>query len=125
MHFRLSLACALLACAAASLSVRAESSAPADLSHRDLKKMMRDAHTSEDYLELASYFRWRQQQYARQAHEEMVFWAERSRNVSLEAAKYPRPEDSSKNRYDYFTYEVRQMNQKAAYFEGLAASTSH
>ena len=124
MRFRLLFACALLACAAASLAARAESASPASLSHGDLKKMMREAHTSEDYLTLASYFRWRQQQFAQQAHEELVFWAQRSSNVSLQAAKYPRPADSSKNRYDYFQYEAQKMSQRASNYEALSGSAN-
>jgi hypothetical protein len=38
-------------------------------------------------------------------------------------AKYPQPYMSARNRYDYFMYETNQMSQKAAYYEGLAAST--
>jgi hypothetical protein len=122
MRFKLILACAIFSCVAASGTARAASPAAQNLSHQELKKMMQNAHTPEDYLTLASYFRWRQQQFEQQAHDELAFWAERSLNVSLAAAKYPSPADSSKNRFEYFTYEAQKMSQQAAHFESLSAN---
>ena len=124
MRFKLTLAITALALAAASGAARAAASQAQNLSHSELKQMIQNAHTTEDYLTLASYFRWRQQHFTQQAHDELAFWAQRSMNVSLEAAKYPRPADSSRNRYDYFTYEAQKMSQKAAYYEGLSAGAN-
>ncbi len=123
MRFSLTFSIAVLACAVASGSLRAATPPAQNLSHADLKKMAQNAHTTEDYLTLASYFRWRQQQFEQKAHEELVFWAQRSMNVSLEAAKYPRPVDSSKNRYEYFVYEAQKMSAQAARYESLSEST--
>jgi hypothetical protein len=122
MRFKLPFTIAVLACAVASSTVCAAASPTQNLSHAELKQMMQNAHTPEDYLTLASYFRWRQQQFDQQAHDELAFWAQRSMNVSLEAAKYPRPADSFRNRYEYFTYEAGKMSQQAARFESLSAS---
>jgi len=121
MELRLAFACTVLACAAASLTLRAESSAPANPGHGDLKKMMRDAHTSEDYLTLASYFRWRQTEFEQQARSEKMEWDRRSMNAYLAAAKYPNPVASSRNRYEYFTYEAQKMSAQAARYESLSA----
>jgi len=121
MRIKAQIACALLACAACAGMVRAESASAPTYSRGELKKMMSEAHTTEQYMTLASYFRWRQQQFEQQAHGQLVFWAQRSMNVSLPAAKYPTPVDSSKNRYDYFTYEAQQMSRKAAHYESLSA----
>jgi hypothetical protein len=96
-----------------------------DLSHAELKKMVQSAHTADQYASLASYFKWRQEEFEQQAHAELVEWDRRSQFVSSIAEKYPRPVDSSRNRYEYFTYEARQMNQKAAYYENLAERTQH
>jgi hypothetical protein len=122
MRLKAQIACALVVCGLAAGLARAESSGSPNLSRSDLNRLVREAHTPEQYMTLASYFRWRQQHFEQQAHDELVFWAERSRNVSLAAAKYPTPLESSKNRYDYFAYEARQMSLKAAHYEGLAAS---
>jgi hypothetical protein len=83
--------------------------------------MERSAQTPEQYQELASYFRTRQQDFRQQAVSEVPLMAWRSQFTFSLAAKYPRPFDSSRNRYDYFMYETHQMSQKAAYYEGLAA----
>jgi hypothetical protein len=81
--------------------------------------MVQEAHTEEQYKELASYFRSRQQAYEQQAQVEKLEWEHRSENVTSVAAKYPRPVDSSRNRYEYFTYEAGQMSQRAEHYESL------
>jgi hypothetical protein len=121
MRIKAQIACALVACTVFAGTARAESSTSPNLSRTELKKMMREAHTTEQYMSLASYFRWRQQQFQQQAHDELVFWAQRSMNVSLAAVKYPAPVDSSKNRYEYFTYEAQKMGAQAAHYESLSA----
>jgi hypothetical protein len=125
MKFSLPIACALLACAASSALLRAESANSQNLSRADLKRMVQSAHTTEDYLTLASYFRWRQQQFEQQAQSEKAEWARRAANGYLAAAKYPNPVDSSKYRYEYFEYESQKMGQQAAHYEGLSASADH
>jgi hypothetical protein len=124
MKSKLVFALAVLACAMAVGRARAAAPQAQNLSHTELKTMMQNAHTTEDYMTLASYFRWRQEQFDQKAHEELVFWAQRSANVSLAAAKYPRPEDSAKNRYDYFVYESQKMSGQAARYESLAANAT-
>lgn len=88
--------------------------------HSELRKMVQEAHTEQQYKELASYFRSRQQTFEQQAQVEKREWARRSQNVTSLAAKYPRPVDSSKNRYEYFNYEARQMSQQAEHYESLS-----
>jgi hypothetical protein len=122
MNSKVYVACMAIALAAGSVAARAESSTPVKLSNAELKQMEQDAHTSQQYQELASYFRLRQQDFRQQAVSEVPLMAWRSQFTFSLAAKYPRPYDSSRNRYDYFMYETHQMSQKAAYYEGLAAS---
>jgi hypothetical protein len=124
MKFKLPIACALLACAAASPIVKAESANTQNLSRSDLKRMVQSAHTSEDYLTLASYYRWRQQQFEEQAQSEKIEWARRAANGYLAAAKYPNPVDSSEYRYEYFEYEAQKMSAQAAHYEGLSAGVN-
>jgi len=87
-----------------------------------LHKRIQDAHTAEQYHALAAYFKSRQTQFEQQAQSEKQEWERRSQNVSGPAAKYPRPVDSSKHRYEYFTYEADQMSQQAEHFESLSSS---
>jgi hypothetical protein len=125
MKFTLPIACALLVCATSSAFLRAESANSQNLSRADIKRMVQNAHTTEDYLTLASYYRWRQQQFDEQAQSEKVEWGRRAANGYLAAAKYPNPVDSSKYRYEYFEYESQKMGQQAAHYEGLSASAGH
>jgi hypothetical protein len=122
MNSKVYVACMAIALAAGSVAARAESSTPVKLSNAELKQMEHNAQTPEQYAALASYFRSRQQDFRQQAVSEVPLMAWRSQFTFSLAAKYPRPYDSSRNRYDYFMYETHQMSQKAAYYEGLAAS---
>jgi hypothetical protein len=124
MRTRIQIACTLLAFALTSGIASAAAANGADYSRSELKNMVRNAHTPEEYRVLASYYRMRQQQFTDQAHDEIVWFARRSMNVSLPASKYPAPLDSSKNRYEYFDYEAQKMSQQAAHFENLSASAT-
>jgi hypothetical protein len=88
----------------------------------EVKKMIHEAHTPQQYQTLAQYFKAREQNYDEQAASEKAEWQRRSQNVSGPAAKYPRPVDSSKNRYEYFEYEAQQMSNQATHFESLLAT---
>ena len=122
MNSKIYVACLAIALAAGSVAARAETSTPVKHSSGELKQMEQQAHTAQQYQALASYFRSRQQDFRQQAVSEVPLMAWRSQFTFSLAAKYPRPYDSSRNRYDYFMYETHQMSQKAAYYEGLAAS---
>jgi hypothetical protein len=117
-----------LVIAAASLATgilyAAAPPASQNLSHAELEKMIRGAHTPAEYKTLADYYRTQQQGFEQQAQTEKQEWERRSQNVTGPAAKYPRPVDSSRNRYEYFTYEAQQASQQAAHYEGLSASVA-
>jgi len=127
MKTRFQIACTLLAFAVAAGAACAESagsSVSTNYSSSELKSMMRNAHSQHDYQALAAYFRDRQQTFEQKAQSEKTEWDRRSQNITGPAAKYPRPVDSSKNRYEYFSYEAQQMSQQAAHFEQLTATAS-
>jgi hypothetical protein len=97
----------------------------ADITHysqTEVRQMIRDAHSVEQYKTLASFFRARQQAFEQQAQSEKAEWDRRSQIAAASYEKYPRPADSSRNRYEYFTYEASQMSQQAAHFESLSAT---
>jgi hypothetical protein len=85
--------------------------------------MIRDAHTAQQYHDLAAYFRERQQYFEQQAQSEKIEWDRRSQITAASYQKYPRPADSSRNRYEYFTYEAQQMASQADHFESLSAKS--
>jgi hypothetical protein len=99
-----------------------DDSANPQYSKSELHKMIREAHSPDQYRSLAKYFRTQELKYQQQAQTEKMEWAHRAENTTSVAAKYPRPVDSSRNRYEYLMYEADQMNQKAARYDGLAAS---
>jgi hypothetical protein len=97
----------------------------ADITHysqTEVRQMIRDAHSVEQYKTLASFFRARQQAFEQQAQSEKAEWDRRSQIAAASYEKYPRPADSSRNRYEYFTYEASQMSQQADHFESLSAT---
>ena len=106
----------------ASLGSHADPSSSVQYSKTDLRRMMREARTVEQYHALADYFRSQQQRLELQAQAEKEEWQRRSQNVSGPAAKYPRPVDSSRNRYEYFSYEAQEMQRQAGHYDDLAAS---
>ena len=89
-----------------------------------IKKLARTAHTQEQYSTLAAYYGKQQKDFAQQAADEKQEWERRSQSNAGAAQKYPRPADSSKNRFEYFAYEADQMGQQAAHYENLSASAS-
>jgi hypothetical protein len=113
----------VLALAAGSVAARAQSSAPVKYSNAELKQKKQEAQTERQYQELAKYFRSRQQDFEQQAQAEKAEWEQLvSQGVSGYAAKYPRPSDAAKNRYEYLTNKAQQMSQEAAYYESQGAA---
>lgn len=102
--------------------VRAEASAAPAYSKAELKQMIQQAHTPQQYQTLAAYYRQRQQDFEQQALDEKVEWGRRSQVTAASYQKYPRPADSSRSRYEYFTYEAQQMSEQAARFESLSGN---
>jgi len=89
-----------------------------------VRQMMRDAHTREQYLVLAEYYRGQQQTFREHARREWSEAVRLSQFSSATAGRYPRPVDWSMIRYEYFSHKSRQMAQKSAYWEKLSASAS-
>ena len=112
----LALSCIL----AAACSVKADPTDAPQYSRSEVKRMIRDAHTAGQYHLLASYFRTQQERFEQQAASEKKEWDRRAANVSGPAAKYPRPVDSSRNRYEYFTAEAQEMDRQASRYESLS-----
>ena len=78
----------------------ADESAAPNYTKPELHKLIREAHSAEQYRALAKYFRAQQAKYQQQAREEKAEWERHSQNVTSVSAKYPRPVDSYKKRYE-------------------------
>jgi imidazolonepropionase-like amidohydrolase len=85
-----------------------------------LKQLMREAHTPEQYQVLAGYYAEQQKHYLQQAAEEKQEWVRRSQNVASVAAKYPRPVDSARYLYEYYTLKASESGDLAAKYAQLA-----
>jgi hypothetical protein len=101
---------------------RAQNSMNAGMSPAQAEQMLHSARTVEQYQMLAGYFHARQLVFEEKAQAEKAEWDRRSQITAASYQKYPRPADSSRNRYEYFTYEAQQMAQQAAHFESLSTS---
>jgi hypothetical protein len=78
------------------------------------------AHAPEQYTALASYYGTQKADYLQQAAEEKKEWERRSQNTMSIAAKYPRPVDSSRNRYEYYMYKAAEAGTLEAKYSRLA-----
>ena len=119
----ISLALAMTVVAVAAAPILAQPTDQHTYTKSEIKQMIRDAHSAQQYHKIAAYFEGRQQYFKQQAQSEKLEWERRSQNVTGPAAKYPRPVDSSRNRYEYFSYEVQQMALQAEHFESLSAKS--
>lgn len=89
-----------------------------------VKQLVRDAHTPDQYRALASYYGEQQKSYLKQAADEKQEWIRRSQNVVGVAAKYPRPVDSARNLYEYYMYKASESGDLSAKYAGLGASSN-
>ena len=89
-------------------------------SHAELQTLIHEAHTPQQYQTLASYFRSQQQSMVQQAQAEKAEWDRRSQITTGIYQKYPRPADSSRNRYEYFASQADQMGLQAAHYDSLS-----
>ena len=67
-----------------------------------IHKMAREARTVQQFTVLADYYQTRRRIFQRRAAEEMHLWAERNAVITPLSEKWPRPVDSSRNRYEYY-----------------------
>ena len=85
-----------------------------------IRKMVRDAHTVEQYTELANYYAVQRRIYKSKAVEQMHLWRQRSEMPSPLSEKWPRPVDSARNLHDYYEYKAEQSAELFAKYDRLA-----
>ena len=121
-------ALSLITIGIATLSLAQSAVAPActdnkDYSHSELRQLLREAHTSEQYHALADYYAQQHASYQQQAAEEKQEWERRNMNVSGPAAKPPRPVDTAKNLYEYYVWEADHASSLASHYRQLGLSS--
>lgn len=89
-----------------------------------LKQMIREAHTPDQYTAIARYYDVRHSEFSRKAADEKVEWERRSQNTSGPAAKYPRPVDVARNLYEYYEHEANDAAFQADKYYQLASGTT-
>ncbi len=108
---------AAIACAATFISPAsiAQPTTP-HYSHHELKQLIRNAHTPEQYQALAAYFRSEEKLFNDKAVAEKVEWDRRTATVVGPEIK-SRSVESARNLYEYYAYEAAQMDTLAAGYE--------
>jgi hypothetical protein len=91
-------------------------------SQAQLKELARDAHMPEQFSALAAYYDTRQRGYLQQAAEEKQEWIRRSQNIVSIRAKYPRPVDSARYLYEYYTTMANESGRLAASYGRLSGT---
>jgi len=112
-----------LAFAGAASAQGAASSAETDAHYTkaQLKQLTLNAHTTEQYSDLASYFSKQRGTYLQKAAEKQKEWVQLTQNVTSAAAKYPRPADSVRNYYEYYMRKASEAGMLEAKYSRLAA----
>jgi len=124
MRSKLTAVCALslaLATLGSAQTNSASLGSKVQYTNAQLKQLAKDANTPAQYAVLADYYGKQQKAFLAKAEEEKQEWARRSANITLTAAKYPRPVDSAHYLYDYYAYKAMGAGQLAAQYSQLAS----
>jgi len=124
MTRNLFVACVLSIACAGVVSAQETYSSTGHHTQAQLKQLVRQAHTPEQYKALAAGYESQQKDFLQQADEEKQEWARRSQNVVASAAKYPRPVDSARYLYEYYMYKASEAGKLSAKYSLLAAPAS-
>jgi hypothetical protein len=98
-------------------------SAGMPISVHDAHRLMKTAHTSTDYTQLAAYFHQRETEYRAKAAAEKV---ERDRRAQVNAGlyqKYPRPVDSAQYLYESYLSEAESAAVQAQHYDQLVGAS--
>lgn len=85
-------------------------------SHAELKQLIRDAHTPEQYQALAAWFRSQEKLFADKATAEKAEW-ERRQAITTGPIIKSASADSARNLYQYYAYKADEMATRALSYE--------
>jgi hypothetical protein len=120
-------ACVLSLAFAAACNAQAESHAADNgkqLTQTEVKQLALQAHAPDQYRTLASYYGQERSKYQLLAVDEMKEWERRSQNIVSINAKYPRPVDSAKYLYEYYSNKASESAALEAKYIRLTAPDS-
>ena len=119
------LAFGILSCVLAGLGTSVAVASPAQndthYTQAQLKRLAREAHTPEQYATLAGYYDLQQKHFSQLAADEKAEWIRRSQFTESIEAKYPRPVDTARNLYEYYTLKTNEAAALSAKYSQLAA----
>jgi hypothetical protein len=96
-------------------------SQPTSLSSQALHSLLKSAHSTADYQQLAGYYHQQEAKYRAEAASEKI---ERDRRAQVNAGlyqKYPRPVDSAQYLYESYLESANEAATQAQHFDQLAA----
>jgi hypothetical protein len=89
-------------------------------SSAQLKKLVAEAHTPEQFNVLAHYYDGQKQMLLEKAADEKQEWVRRSQYTTSISAKYPSPVDSARNLYEYYSQKASNAGALAEKYRQLA-----
>lgn len=120
MTRNLFVACVLSIAFTGALNAQEASPSGERCTKAQLKQLVRQAHSPEQYKTLAACYEVQQNDFLQQAAEERREWVRRSENVTSASAKYPRPADSARNLYEYYIYKASEAEKLSLKYSQLA-----
>jgi uncharacterized caspase-like protein len=122
--FALSIVSIVLATGTSAQEAVSPSESHLRYTHSQLKQLIREAHTPEQYSALADYYTGLQRECLRKAEQERQEWVQLSKNVTWMGTKAPRPMDFSRQAYQYDLSKATKAESTAAKYGQLAAPKS-
>jgi hypothetical protein len=102
---------ASIAALAALIPPQRASAGEPDYSRKQIKEMMRDAHTPQQYRALGAWFQSQEQMFDKKAAAERKDWEQRVGGYR---------QDPARNRYDYYIGKAQEMHARASNYEERA-----
>lgn len=92
---------------------------PTAITKSQIRRLMREAHTAEQYGVIADYYATQNRTYNAKAVEMMHLWRERN-EMYYRVEKWPRPVDSARNLHDYYVYKASEAERLRKKYSQLA-----
>jgi len=93
-------------------------------SRAELKQLARQAHTPEQYRNLSSSYATQQVYFLQKAAEAKAEWLRLSENTVSMNAKYPRPVDSARNRYEHYVCKASEAGAISEKYDQMADASA-
>jgi hypothetical protein len=89
-----------------------------------VKQLAQTAHTPAEFTQLAAYYEVQQKQYSQKAAEQKQEWERRSQTMTGINQKYPRPVDSARHLFEFYTFKASEAKALSTKYTQLAGGPS-